>query len=267
MNSSALEPPRWTWRRWLYAIAAVFAIQTALIFFLSQRQRALSEKPIFRTTISLVAGEESVQQLVSRTGMDEPTLLALPSLRGFSGSAWLTFSSLEHEPAEWNEPPHWLSLDTEGLGSAFSQFVETSVVSPPRIADKPLPPLPQYEPSFPNEPLAAESRVRIEGALASRALLVPLKLKSWPYSDILSNTTVQATVDADGLVFSSVLLSGSGLNDADLHALELVAGARFRPLSRIRRSPGGNGPLTHGTLVFQWHTLPLPATNLSSFQP
>jgi hypothetical protein len=267
MNSSALEPPRWTWRRWLYAIAAVFVVQAALIFVLSQRQRAVPEKPIFRTAIRLVTGEESEQQLASRTGMDEPTLLALPSLRGFSGPAWLTFSFLEHEPAEWNEPPHWLSLDTQALGSTFSQFVGANVILPPRIADKPLPPLPQYEPSFPNEPLAAESRVRIEGALTGRPLLVPLKLKSWPYSDILSNTTVQAAVDADGFVFSSVLLSGSGLNNADVHALDLVAGARFRPLPRLRRTPDGGGPLTHGTLVFQWRTLPLPATNLSSFQP
>jgi hypothetical protein len=127
--------------------------------------------------------------------------------------------------------------------------------------------LPQYEPSFPNEPLATESRVRIEGTLAGRPLLFPLKLKSWPYSDILSNTTVQAVADADGFVFSSVLLTGSGFNDADLHALDLVAGARFRPLPRVRRTPDGSGPLTYGTLVFQWHTLPLPATNLSSFQP
>lgn len=266
MNSDVLETPRWTWRRWLYAIAAVFLVQTALIFFLSQRQRGPAEKPIFRTAIRLVAGEES-EQLASRTDLDEPTLLALPSLRGFSGPAWLTYSSLEYEPAEWNEPPHWLLLQTQSLGSAFSQFVGTNVVVPPRVADKPLPPLPQYEPSFPNEPLAAESRVRIEGALTGRPLLAPLKMKSWPYSDILSNTTVQAAVDADGFVFSSVLLSGSGLNDADLHALELVAGARFRPLPRARRKSDGSGPLTHGTLVFQWRTLPLLATNFSSFQP
>ena len=266
MNSTALEPVRWPRRRWAYAVGAVFALQAALVFFLSRPEPRLPERPIFRTAIHLVAGEEAERQLASRAGMDEPALLALPGQRGFSGPAWLTFPPLDYQPAEWVEPPHWLSFDAGELGSTFKRFVATNFISPALTADKPLPPLPRYEPSFPNEPLAGESHLRITGELAGRPLLFPLQPKSWPHTEILSNTTVQAAVDADGFVFSPVLMAGSGLKEADVHALALAAGARFRPLPRAARTRDGNGPFTWGELVFQWKTLP-STTNLSVVPP
>ena len=265
MNSAALEPVRWPRRRWVCAVGAVFLIQAGLVFLFGHRTQRRPEPPIFRTTIHMVT--DPVAPLDSLPGMDDPTLLALPSLRGFSGPAWLTFSPLEYQPAEWVEPPHWLSLDSNALSSTFSRFIRTNVISPPLIADKPLPPLPGYEPNFPNEPLPSHSQLRLEGNLASRRLLAPLELQSWPYSEILSNTTVQAAVDAAGFTFSTVLLAGSGLKEADQFALKLASGARFRPLPRGQRAPDALGPVTWGRFVFQWHTLPLPTTNLSSAQP
>ena len=266
MNSTALEPVRWPRRRWAYAVGAVFALQAALVFLLSRQESPLPERPIFRTAIHLVAGEAAERQLASRAGLDEPALLALPGQRGFSGPAWLAFSALDYQPAEWVEPPHWLSFSAGELGSTFKRFVATNFISPALTADKPLPPLLRYEPSFPNEPLAGESQLRVEGELAGRPLLVALKPRSWPHSEILSNTTVQAAVDADGFVFSPVLVSGSGLREADAYALDLAAGARFRPLPRTSRTRDGNGPFTWGALVFQWKTLP-STTNLSAAQP
>jgi hypothetical protein len=265
MNSTALEPVRWPRRRWLYAVAAVFLLQAGLVFLLGHRPQRLPEPPIFGTAIHLLTDPKA--RLDSLPGMDDPTLLALPSLRGFSGPAWLTFPPLEYQPAEWVEPPHWLPLDSNALSSTFSRFVRTNTISPLLIADKPLPPLQRYEPNFPNEPLPAQSRLRLEGELATRPLLAPLELQSWPHSEILSNTTVQAAVDAAGFTFSAVLLAGSGLQEADLHALKLASAARFRPLPRARRAPDGTGPMTWGRFVFQWHTLPPPTTNPSSAQP
>jgi len=265
MNSATLEPVRWTRRRWLYAVAAVFLLQAGLVFLLGNRPQRLPEPPIFRTAIQMLTDPKV--RIDSLPGMDDPTLLALPSLRGFSGPAWLTFPPLEYQPAEWVEPPHWLPLDSNALSSTFSKFVRTNLISPPLIADKPLPPLPRYEPNFPNEPLPAQSRLRLEGGLAARPLLAPLELPSWANSEILSNTTVQAAVDAAGFTFSAVLLDRSGSKEADLHALKLASAARFRPLPRGQRAPDGGGPMTWGRFVFQWHTLPPPATNLSSAQP
>jgi hypothetical protein len=265
MNPAALEPVRWSRRRWAYAVAAVFLLQAGLVLLLGHRPQRLPEPPIFRTAIHLLTDPKV--RLDALPGLDDPTLLALPSLRGFSGPAWLQFPPLEYQAAEWVEPPHWLSLDTNNLSATFSRFIRTNLISPPLIADKPLPPLPRYEPNFPNEPLPSRSRLRLEGDLASRPLLAPLDLPSWPHSEMLSNTAVQAAVDAAGFTFSAVLLAGSGLPEADAHALKLASAARFRPLLRARRAPDGFGPMTWGRLVFQWHTLPPPTTNLSSAQP
>jgi hypothetical protein len=265
MNSVTLEPVRWTRHRWVVAAAAVFLLQAGLVFLLGPSPQRRPEPPIFRTAIQMLTDPRL--RIDSFPSMDDPTLFALPSLRGFSGPAWLTFPPLEYEPVEWVEPSHWLPLDSNALSSTFFRFVSTNIISPPLIVDKPLPPLPRYEPNFPNEPLPAQSRLRLEGNLAARALLAPLELPSWPHTDMLSNTTVQAIVDAAGFTFSAVLLSGSGLKEADLHALKLVSSARFRPLPRTERAPDGGGPVTWGRFVFQWHTLSPPATNLSSAQP
>jgi hypothetical protein len=229
---------------------------------LGHREQRPAERPIFRTAIRMVSAPPAAQP----TG-DDPTLLALPSLRGFSGPAWMAFPPLAHQPSEWVEPPHWLSLDTQTLSSTFSLFVRTNAISPAHIADKPLPPLPGYEPRFQSEPLPAQSRLRLGVGLAGRALLAPLPLQSWAYSEMLSNTIVQAAVDADGFTFSPVLLSGCGLKEADQHALRLATGARFRSLPRGQRANEGAGPLTWGRMIFEWHTLPASATNPPAVSP
>ena len=267
MNSTTLEPVRWSGRRWMYAVAAIFFLHAGLVFLLGHREQRPPERPIFRTSIHLVSDPETARRLAGQPETDDPTLLSLPSLRGFSGPAWLAFPTLEYQPAESVEPPHWLPLDNAALSSTFSQFVRTNAVSPMTIADKPLPPLPSFDPRFPNEPLPAQSQLRLEGDLAVRPLLAPLDLKSWAHSEILSNTTVQAAVDATGYTFSPVLLGGSGLKEADLHALMLAANARFRPLPRHQQASEGAGLLTWGRLVFQWHTLPMSATNASPAPP
>jgi len=267
MNSAAIEPVRWPARRWVYAVSAVFIAHAALVFISSHQEQRPPEQPIFRTAIHLIGTGENERQLAASSGVDDPTLLALPSLRGFSGPAWLAFPALEYQPAEWVEPPHWLSLNSAGLSSTFSRFVVTNTTPPMTVADKPLPPLPGYDPRFPNEPLPAQSRLRIEGDLAARPLVLALDLRSWTHPEILSNTMIHAAVDAEGFTFSQVLLHGSGSREADSFALSLAANARFRPLPREQRATAGADTLTWGRLVFQWHTLPLAVTNITSVQP
>ena len=267
MNPFAPASTGWSPRRMIGTIVGVFLAQVALVLWLGQRERPLPQRSTFRTAISLAVGKASATQFEQATALDDPTVLALPDLNGFSGAAWLRFEPLNYQPTESTEPPHWLALDDKSLGATLSQFLEANGIPPSRIADKPLPPLQRYEPNYPNEPVPQSSRWRIEGELASRRLLAPLEMKSWPHSEILSNTVVQTVVNADGYTISPTLLSRSGLAEADLYALKLTTGARWEPLPRTGGAGTGLDSLAWGKLVFQWHTQPLPATNLSAAEP
>ncbi len=254
MKSAAIESVRWPRRRWVYAVGGVLALQAALVFALGRRAQRAPERPIFRTSVSLLADNVDARGWLSE--LDDPAMFALPTLDGFSGPAWLKFAPLDNQPAEWSEPPQWLTVDRSRLGSTFSQFVTRNAARPPLVVDKPLPPPINFEPNYPNEPVAQNSRFRIEGEVALRRLLKPLPLKSWAHSDILSNSIVEAVVDADGFVFSAVLLTSSGARVVDEYAVSVTAAAQFEP---ARRSQGGitrgEGKVATGRLIFEWHTL------------
>ncbi len=267
MNTIAHDAPPWSRRHWVYAVAGVVVLQAALIYFLAQPEQRPPERPLFRTSIQLAADDDAIRSIASLPGLDDPTLLALPSLQGFSGAAWLKFATLDYKPAEWVEPPHWLPLETQSLSGTFSQYIATNVIMPLLIADKPLPPLQRYEPNFPPEPLPTQSIARIDGELSGRKPLSTIELKSWPAAEILSNTVVQAAVDASGFTFSATLLSSSGSPTADRHALTEVLNARFRPLREMSASGEPTRVLTWGRWIFQWHTLPVPSTNLATLAP
>lgn len=267
MNTVAAESPRWSRRHWFYAVGGVLLIQSALIYFLAQAPQRPPERPLFRTSIQLAADDESLRRIAALPGLSDPTLLAMPSLEGFSGSAWLKFSTLDYKPAEWTEPPYWLALETQALTASFTQYLGTNVITPLLIADKPLPPLQRYEPNFPPDSVPTQSLVRIEGELAGRKAMSNVELKSWVSSEILSNTVVQAAVDAAGFTFSATLLASSGSTNADQHALKEVANARFRPVPNASSAAEPTRSLTWGRWTFQWHTLPVPATNLAALNP
>ncbi len=267
MNTIAHDAPPWSRRHWVYAVAGVAVLQVALVYFLAQSPQRPPERPIFRTSIQLAADDEAIRSIASLPGLDDPTLLALPSLQGFSGAAWLKFPTLDYKPAEWVEPPHWLPLETQSLSGIFTQYIATNVITPLLIADKPLPPLQRYEPNFPTEPPPAQSLARVEGELSRRKLFAPVELKSWASSEILSNTVVQAAVDAAGFTFSATLLSSSGSPSADRHALTEALNARFRPLREMPAASEPTRALTWGRWIFQWHTLPVPSTNLAALTP
>jgi TonB family protein len=255
MNPAALEPVRWPRRRWVYAIGGVLAFQAVLVFALGKRASPSLERPIFRTSVSLLTDDLESRRWLAK--LEDPALLALPTIGGFSGSAWMKFAPMDYQPAEWSEPPQWLTLNSSLLGGTFSQFVSSNVARPALLVDKPLPAPVNFEPNYPNEPVAQESRLRFEGELAGRRLLQPVILKSWPHPDILSNSVVEAVVDADGFVFSSVLLHSSGSRNADDYAMKVAASARFEPAPRRgSRTTGMGGTVTVGKLTFEWHTLP-----------
>ena len=267
MNVAAQEPARWSARRWIYTVAGLFALQVGLLLYLGQVAEPLPARPTFRTAIYLATDARANEQLYRLPTISDPTLFALPGETGFSGPAWLRPQPIEFRPERWSEPQRWLAVDEQALGTEFARFVATNSSTPPLTANRPLPPLTRYEPNFLNDPLPRSSRLQLEGDLASRPLLTPLELRSWPNSDLLSSTTVRAAVDADGFTHSAVLLSECGSKEADLYALKLANQARFRPLPRAARDRTGSGPLAWGKLIFHWRTLPLAATNVTRGQP
>ncbi len=261
MNPAAADQVRWSGRRWIYTLAFAVVLQLAFIWFLSQSAQRPAERPIFRTAVQFATDAASSRQITSLPGLDDPTLLALPSLDGFSGTAWLKFPTHGYRAEEHNEPTHALALDTNALATTFTRYVATNVITPALVADRPLPAIPRYEPNFPYELPPTQTLARIEGTLAARPLVTRVELKSWPSAEILSNTVVQAAVDELGHTFSATLLSGSGSTNADRHALTQVANARFRPAAEPSRA------FTWGRWIFQWHTLPLPTTNVAATGP
>jgi hypothetical protein len=267
MIPPALERTGWSRQRLVYTVATVFFAQTGLVWLLSQREQPLPQRPEFRTAVSLVGSGPSLAQFEETTHLDDPTLLALPSLNGFSGFAWLKFEPLDYQPSEYNEPPRWLALNERSLGGAFSNFVQANGLFSPGNADRPLPPLQRYEPNYASAAVSPESQLRIEGQLISRPLRSKLELKSWAHSEILSNTVVQTVVDADGYTVTATLLRDSGFPEADQHALELAQTARWQPLPIQEWTANAFEQLTWGRLIFQWHTLPSVPTNHTSSEP
>lgn len=265
--TNALEPPRWTTRRWIYTVAAVLAFQVAAVAVLVRRPGPPAERPAFATRVHLVSAPEAQQQLEALPGFVDPALFALPSLHGFSGSAWLRYPLLEHTPTERTESPEWLQINPARLTGEFFSYLSTNTISPPLLVDAPLPPVLRYEPNYSSEPVAPVSRLRIDGNLAHRPPALPFELRSWAHSEILSNTTVRAVVDSAGYTFQASIVSRSGLAAADDFALRLVENARFRPLAPVQPGLADREELTWGTFTFLWHTSPLPDTNTAPVLP
>jgi len=134
------------------------------------------------------------------------------------------------------------------------------------LADKQVPQPDRV--TVPPLPLPVRSNLRLEGDLAKRELLTPLELQSITNTDILTDTVVQVCVSPLGVPFAPVPLSSSGSLEADREALELVKSVRFKPLATGNStSPRSPTAFTWGKIVFQWHTVEMPATNAPAVKP
>jgi hypothetical protein len=195
----------------------------------------------------------------------DPTLFALPHPQGFSGSAWLNDKGQTLTNFDWSEPTNWLAISTNNLGADFHRFVITNRLELSRAQLVPQPAL-SFPMATPMVVPPQKSTLRIEGGLASRRLLSPIELPSWPARtnsaaepDILTNTVVQAVVDQDGKPISITLLvpSGSGLQAADDYALATARTARFESITRNglqQQQSDSVENLAWGALIFEWCT-------------
>jgi hypothetical protein len=255
MIAAPVEPQSWPKRRWWMTVAFVMLGQLGLIFWLTGRDvvpRAANLQP------SLILPAETAAELPD---LGNPTLFALPNRRGFSGPAWMDVSPLTHPALEWVEPPLWLTQNIAGLGGAFTEFISTNRVGSFQVVKHTEPQTEVMELYSPFDRLPTRSTVRVEGELVNRPLTSSLTLTSWPATEnVLTNSEVEIGVGANGRVFSSVLLAGSGSRQADNFALNLARTARFQSLVSA-------GDLSWGKLVFQWHTIAPTATNPATTGP
>ena len=246
----------WSRQRWLTFVSLVFATQVALIFALGEKQfpppRAVARVP----QITLA---DNSSELIA---LDDPTLFALPHASDFASAVWSEMPVVTPPSFRWKEPPgELLSPADKNFGAIFTRFMQTNQFAAPTLDFKPEPEL--SEPALPL-PLvfAGNSTLQIEGELAQRKWLNPVSLTNWPYADVIAPSRVQVLVDANGDVVSAVLLPPDNPgethdSDADQHALELARAARFSPSSN----------LTIGQLIFDWRTVPPPATNSPAAAP
>lgn len=272
MNAAPTEPrppvevdlpsqERWPRHRWWLLVALVFGAHIGLIYALGDRRpivpRPLEPAPELR----LAVGSSELLAL------HDPTLFALPHPSGFSATAWRQKSQSEFPPFRWTEPPRWLALPVEQLGDTLRRFVQSNAFARVEFEALPAPQLASPEVRREAVPVA-RSTLRVTGDLAQRRLLNPINLTNWPSADLLTNSVVRVLVDTAGNVVSHKLLrwdSGSKDPDqlkADQRALELARAARFSPLppaESLATNPLGR--LSRGALIFEWHTVPLPATN------
>jgi TonB family protein len=241
------EPPgvgSWTRSRWLMLIVLVFAAHVALLYVFGGRKqivpRAVTNVPVLKLA----------RQSSELLALNDPTLFALPHSGDFEEAIRMPTSVLKQPLFRWTEPSGELALSAQELGTVFNEFMQTN-----RFAEFELqlkPPFKLSPVELPAKPLPAQNSTwRIEGELAKRQLPSQINLTNWPYADVLPPSVVQAVVDAAGKVVSTVLLSPSGYDAADQRALEIARALRFAPSSH----------LTVGRMVFNWRTVPPPATN------
>lgn len=272
MSAVAVERQPWSWQRWTFVVLGILAVQLALIFRLSDSTPEPSRSPSVAPTLHLAAGGPG-----ELLGLNDPTLFVLPHRQGFSGGVWLRTPSLELPSGEWTETGAdpiirnalLSTLPAQQLGRDFSRFTRTNRFASAPSATQYLPEMTRETATRPTR-AARRSTLRVEGELANRRLLSAMSLPSWPHNDVLTNSVVQLLVDAQGLVSSVVLLPpGSGLKDADQHALDLARSALFEPVEPNAGASltAATGELTWGALVFEWHAVPVPATNPPPITP
>jgi hypothetical protein len=252
MNETVTHEPRgWTARRWWTVGLLVFIIHVALVFALGARKlppvRPVTSVPSLRLA---AANDEFI-------ALNDPTLFALPHTNDFGAANRMQTPILNPPTFHWTEPPPGPPLMPEALGRTFAGFLQGV---PPDGGALDFQSAPKFdEPEVPVlTALPQASSLRLRGELARRPLLATPSLTDWPAADVIAPSKVQVLVDATGRVVSAVLLppdhgweSAAHDDQADQAALNLARAAQFAPAPR----------LTVGQMIFNWHTVPPPATN------
>ncbi len=260
MNGDAPETRAWSQQRWTGMVLAIFDLHLGALFLVSSRQEKNQRHTESHASVRWLTNPASARKTLDALLLNDPTLLAVASPRGFSGAAWLRPQSPEFRISEWTDSERSLAQPTQSLGGAFRQSGSASqppVFDPARKPAVPAPSMVVAQPA-----LRTASRLRVEGPVSGRQLVQPPLLRSWPFAGVLADSRIQVLVSDEGLVFSPRLANSGGVKNAaqritDQHALDLTRGLRFEPAPKSAANRTGTS--TEGTLVFQWHTIEPPA--------
>jgi hypothetical protein len=250
-------PASWSRNTWAAVVLAVLALQITGVYLFSPALEPGPRSTETRIAIHWLTDPARARKTLDALLLNDPTLLAVASPRGFSGAAWLRPQPQSYKASEWNDTGRPLLQSTQSLGRAFAPLASAGappVFDPARKLDTSVTGVTVVE-----TPLRKASRLVIQGELANRPLVQSPAVRSWAHTDVLADSRVQVLVNDEGLVFSSRLAGSTVARNpaqriADLHALELARTLRFAPVVRAT----GAGQLKDGTLVFQWHTTEPP---------
>lgn len=249
-TEQAVQEKAWSRRKFWMVLCLVFGLQLALLFLFGRPVPSPLDELPRRTSFRMLAKNVPTGAFDALLVTD-PTLFVLPNRDSFSGAAWLNVKEMDYSPTEWTEAPSYLRFRPEKLTTAFKQFVEAGRNPLMQVSEK----LPPYEPTPAPPAVAAgtKSRMRVDGAIASRVTSEMPNLIAWQNNEPLDRSIVEVGVNEGGQVVSVRLINRSGLSAADQAALKLAGALRFSPLSSVN--------LMLGRINFVWHTEPLAATN------
>jgi hypothetical protein len=233
--------------QWVFV---VFIAHVALIFVFGARKPIVPRQTKEAPQLTLAAGQNELLAL------NDPTLFALPHADEFTPPYQIT------NTFHWANPAHWLSL-TDTLAETADSMAQPVRFDVAHLDFKPGPkldvPAAQIPPAFPQA-----STVRLAGNLARRQWTGAPRLPSWIDNDVLQPSIVRLLVDARGNVVSAILQpdsergpAGADQAAADQKALDLARGAHFYPATNS----------IFGLMIFDWITVPVPATNSPAALP
>ncbi len=266
MSLPCQESPGWSRRRWLCFVGAVLLAHVVLVFWFGERAKPVGVTARAEPALKLLVDSLTNSPFLRSPQLTDPTLFALPSHAGFSGGAWLEFTPAVPEPPVWEEPPRWLPPQTNELAAGLILFIATNKPNGAFTEVALNNPLHAADVLIINDTVTTQSLVRILGPLSKRPLAAPLSIRNPVYPDVLPDTVVQVRVNREGLNESAIVQQSCGVKPVDESALAAARQARFVPAG-----PGPGGKASGradipdwGRMVFQWFTIPPPATNLTA---
>lgn len=179
MNGEAPEPPAWSRQRWAGVVLVILGLHLGALLLASPRQDTTPRRPEARAAVRWLTSPNLARTTLDALLLNDPTLLAMASPRGFSGAAWLRPQAPTYRASEWVDTERSLAQPTNSLGSAFhllASGTQALLFDPARKPAAPPPAVAVVQPA-----LRTASRLRIEGPLRSRPLVSAPVLRSWPH--------------------------------------------------------------------------------------
>lgn len=248
-DRNAAPDGAWSLRKLAAFAGFLFAFQAGAILLTADRSGSpsVSRTPTF--TIRWLPEALSSEDLMVLFAATDPSEGVLPTARGFSAESWLRTPEPRPVRIDWADGTHWLALQPGTLGEAHRLLSqETRPLLAGTGVDRPLPDtLRPPSPPVP-APLRPVSAASLDAALTARLAGPIPAVPTLRHGDVLKDSVVQLTVDAEGRVVSVRLWESGGLATADSQALEIARGLLFS-------FSDSAAPLT-GQLRVRWATVP-----------